>query len=74
MRSSSKVKNSFGPLDNQNWRTEWKTVPLSTVQLCTKTKNFGSFFAPIRRECNGPVARQEFSLVVTAHDRESGLL
>ena len=31
---SLKVKTSGGPLDNQTWQTEWKTTPLTKVQLC----------------------------------------
>ena len=26
-----KVEHSGGPLDNQTWRTEWKTAPLAKV-------------------------------------------
>ena len=34
MRSELKVKISDGPLDNQTWQTEWKTILLAKVQLC----------------------------------------
>ena len=29
-----RLKHSGGPLDNQTWQTEWKTAPLTIVQLC----------------------------------------
>ena len=41
----AKVENSDGPLDNPTWQTEWKTAPLTKVQLCeheNQTEDFVS--------------------------------
>ena len=57
----------WGPLDNHTWQTEWSSVPLAIVQLncvSTKTKLWKQrFFCQL--DC--PVARQNFSLLATAH-------
>ena len=60
---SLKVKNSGGPLDNQTWQTEWKTVPLAKVQLCEYENQTLEAFVPVsclyaKFDC--PVAWQKF--------------
>ena len=72
-----KVKNSGGPLDNQTWQTEGKTAPLAKVQLCEyKNQNLGIFVvvSHLNTKFDCSVARQNFSLLATAHDYETGLL
>ena len=65
MRGSSKVNNSGGPLDNQTWQTEWKTALLATLQFWeNKDQTLEAFVA----------AGQNFSLLATAHDCETGFL
>ena len=71
-----KVNNSGGPLDNQTWQTEWKTVPLAKVQLCEyENQTLEAFVAAscLYAKFDCPVARQNLSLLATAHDCETGL-
>ena len=77
MRSSEKWTILACHLNNQTWQTEWKTAPLAKVQLCEyENQTLEAFVAAsssyAKFDC--PVARQNFSLVATAHDRETGLL
>ena len=70
-----KVKNSGGPLDNQTWQTEGKTAPLAKVQLCEyKNQTLGVFVAVshlyTKFDCS--VVRQNFSLLATVYDSETG--
>ena len=60
------VEYSGGPLENQTWQTEWKTSPLDKVQLCEYENQTSEAF--------GAVALQNFPLLATAHDCETGLL
>ena len=72
-----KVKNSCRPLDNQAWQTEWKTAPLARVQLCEyENQTLEAFVAASRLYAKYacPVACQNFSLLATVHDCETGLL
>ena len=69
------MKKSGGPLDNQTSQTEWKTAPLATAQLCEyENQTLEAFGAASRLygKFDCPVARQKFSLLVTAHDCETG--
>ena len=61
-----KVKSSGGPLDNQTWQTEWKTVPLAKAQMCGhEYENQGlEAFVAVNGKFDCPVARQNFSLKV----------
>ena len=69
-----KVKYSDGPLDSQTWQTEW-TVPPAKVQLCeSENQTLEAFVADGRLSAkfDCPVARQNVSLLATAHDCEIG--
>ena len=70
------MKSSGGPLGNQTWQTEWKTVPLAAVQLCEyENQTLEAFLAASRlySKFDCPVARQNLLLLATAHDCETGL-
>ena len=70
------MKYSGGPLDNHTWQTEWKTAPLAKVQLCEfVNQTLEAFVAASRLSAkfDCPVAHQNFSLLATAHDHETGL-
>ena len=72
----AKSENSGGPLENQTWQTEWKTAPLAKVQLCEyENQTLEAFVAASRLSAtfHCAVARQNCSLLATAHDCESGL-
>ena len=43
------MNNSGGPLDYQTWQTEWKTAPLSKVQLCENENQTLEAFVADRR-------------------------
>ena len=61
------MKDFGGPLHNQTWQTEWKTVLLDKMQLCEhENQTVEAFLAATKFDC--PVARQEFSRLATAHD------
>ena len=69
------MKNDCGPLDNQTWQTEWKTAPLAEVQSCENENQTLEAFVVVGHlsanfDC--PVACQNFSLLATAHDCETG--
>ena len=62
------MKISGGPLDNQTWRTEWKTAPLAKVQLYQYKNQTLEAFVAARRlyaKFDCPVAHQKFSLLLT---------
>ena len=68
---------SGGPLDNQTWQTEWKTAPLAKKQLYEyENQTLEAFVAAshlyVMFDC--PVARQNVTLLATAHDCETSLL
>ena len=70
------MNNFGGLLDNQTWQTEWKTAPLAKVQLCEyENQTLEAFVAAscsyVKFDC--AVARQNVSLLATAHDCETGL-
>ena len=76
MRSRYKWATFGGPLDNQTWQTERKTAPLAKVQLCEyKNQTLEAFVAASRLSAkfDCPVARQNVSLLATAHDCETDL-
>ena len=65
------MKHSDGPLDNQTWQTEWKTVPLAKVQLCEYENQTLEAFVVASRlytKFDCPVAHQNLSALATAHD------
>ena len=65
-----------GPLDNQTWQTEYKKALLAKVQLCEyENQTLEAFVAASRlyTKFDCLVARQNVSLLATAHDRETGL-
>ena len=70
------MRNSVGPLDNQAWQKGCKTVPLAKVQLCEyENQTLEAFVVAsrsyVKYDC--AVARQNCSLLATAHDCETGL-
>ena len=70
------MKISGGPLDNQTCQTEWKTATLDKAQLCEyENQTLEAFVAVshLSAKFDCPVARQNFSLLATAHDCETGL-
>ena len=70
------MKNSVGPQDNQTWHIEWKTVLLDRLQLCEyENQTLEAFVAASRlyAKFDCPVARQNFSFLASAHDRETFL-
>ena len=74
-----KKKQSGRPLDNQTWQTEWKTAPLTKVQLLRiSTKLWKLLLQPAICVQSLIVLSSQsrfFTLLVaTAHDCESGLL
>ena len=71
------MNNSGGPLDGQTWQTEWKTTPLAKAQLCEYENQALEAFVVASRlsaKFDCPEAYQNCSLLVTAHDCETGLL
>ena len=63
-------------LDNQTWRTEWKTAPSAKAQLCeNENQTLEAFVAAsssyVKYDC--AMACQNFSLLATVHDCETGL-
>ena len=69
------VKHSGGPLQNQTWLTNgWSQKKLSKFNFCTHTTALWpmeqSSILSAKFDC--PVARQDFSLLPTAHDCETG--
>ena len=70
------MNNSGGFLDNQTWQIAWKTAPLAKVQLCEYENQTLEAFVADRRsyvKYDCAVARQNLSLLATAHDCETGL-
>ena len=67
------MKYSGRPLDNQTWQTEWKTVPLTTVQLCEYENQTLEVFGAVSYLCaefDCPVGHQNISFSPTVHDCE----
>ena len=60
-----------GSLDNQTWQTECKAAPLAKVQLCEYENQTLEAFVEGSRlyaKFDCPEARQNCSLLTTAHD------
>ena len=71
------MNNSGRSLDNQTWQTEWKTAPMAKVQLCEyENQTLEAFVVAsrlyVKYDC--AVAGQNFSLLATGHDCETGVL
>ena len=71
-----KGRYSGGPLDNPTCQTEWKTVPLTKVQLCEYTNlTLGAFVVTshLYTKFDCLVVYQNLSLLATVRDCEIGL-
>ena len=70
------MKNSCGPLDSETLQAEWEIAPLDKVQLREYENQTLEAFDAARclyAKFSCPVARQNFSLLATVHDCETGL-
>ena len=47
------MKNLGGPLDNQTWHTEWKTISLARVKLCEYDNQTLGAFVLWEAACTG---------------------
>ena len=61
----------------ETWQTKWRTTTLAKMEMCEYENQTLEAFAAASRlyaKFDCPVARQDCSLLATAHDCETGLL